>query len=112
MKARQLWDRSKDKCCWYCGNEVARIESTVDHQVPQIDGGKGRDNLVLACRVCNLRKGSKSVEDFRAYCMVWWSPYGEIIKPEQALRLLAAGAILPAMNPVVFHGEKLVAVAA
>jgi 5-methylcytosine-specific restriction endonuclease McrA len=46
--------------CQYCG---ARAE-TVDHVVPRSRGGQHTwDNVVAACRPCNLRKADRSLRD-------------------------------------------------
>ena len=45
--------------CQYCGAHA--VELTVDHVVPRHLGGTRRwENLVTACRFCNLRKGSRT----------------------------------------------------
>ncbi|MBI4491199.1 MAG: HNH endonuclease [Chloroflexi bacterium] len=46
--------------CEYCRapEAVFNLEFEVEHVVPQARGGTGQlDNLALACRSCNLRKG-------------------------------------------------------
>jgi 5-methylcytosine-specific restriction endonuclease McrA len=60
--------------CWYCGVLLtyggAGVGSSItrDHLVPRARGGSNRpDNIVAACRSCNVSKQAKSVEDFRAY---------------------------------------------
>ena len=52
--------------CAYCGNaRTDRYE--LDHIVPRSRGGSNRvSNLVVSCHDCNVRKGSKSVEEFLA----------------------------------------------
>ena len=44
--------------CYYCGGEA----SQVDHVIPIASGGDpmSMDNLVAACKRCNLAKGKKS----------------------------------------------------
>ena len=45
--------------CGYCGKSA----STIDHVQPRSRGGADSwENLVTACRVCNLRKGWKTPE--------------------------------------------------
>ena len=45
--------------CQYCDRPVARREGTYDHVVPKSRGGDTQwDNIVLACRPCNQKKGS------------------------------------------------------
>ena len=49
--------------CAYCGVENLPLE--VDHIIPRSRGGSDRvSNLTLACRSCNLRKGSQPIEEF------------------------------------------------
>ena len=64
--------------CAYCGKELRFEDMQVDHIVPV---WRGRDHVTLskvtaigddsfenlnpACRACNFRKGTSSVEDFR-----------------------------------------------
>lgn len=46
--------------CAYCGSEE---DLHVDHRVPVIRGGSNSfDNLVTACRPCNLSKGPKPLD--------------------------------------------------
>ncbi len=56
--------------CWLCGNDVdpaaprgSREAGSVDHVVPRARGGGNEDdNLRLAHRVCNSRRGSRLPE--------------------------------------------------
>ena len=51
--------------CAYCNEPKERLE--LDHIVPESKGGPTRvGNLVLACRRCNQRKGSRTLEEFLA----------------------------------------------
>ncbi len=62
-KARKLrrtrwWRR---KCaqgrCYYCGRKVSPSELTMDHVIPLSRGGQSvRENLVPACKECNIKK--------------------------------------------------------
>ena len=53
--------------CFYCRVEFLPRNLTEDHLVPRKKGGTDHlDNLVLACGHCNSRKGSKSLDAFRA----------------------------------------------
>ena len=46
-------------CCQYCGKKG---ELTFDHIVPRSSGGiSSWENVVAACALCNMRKGSKSL---------------------------------------------------
>lgn len=51
--------RRKRGRCEYCSVQMRFEDSTLDHWVPQLMGGKSqRNNLVLACRDCNNKKAS------------------------------------------------------
>ena len=53
------------RCCAYCDAQHLPLE--IEHIVPKSKGGSDRvSNLTLACRSCNQRKGSQSIEDFLA----------------------------------------------
>jgi len=48
--------------CQYCGVRPPKNEMTIDHIIPRVRGGQTTwENVVCACRSCNLRKGSKSL---------------------------------------------------
>jgi 5-methylcytosine-specific restriction endonuclease McrA len=50
--------------CQYCGKEPGVRELNVDHVVPRSRGGRDSwDNLVIACRPCNLRKGKNTPDE-------------------------------------------------
>jgi hypothetical protein len=59
---RQWWHvvhRDRDQCR-YCGSKT---QLTFDHVIPRSRGGRTTyDNLVLACRDCNQRKGARTPE--------------------------------------------------
>lgn len=37
----------------------------MDHSHPEVQGGSGADNLVVACRRCNRSKGPRTVDQWR-----------------------------------------------
>ena len=46
-----------DGICQYCGSKSSSI--TIDHIIPKDKGGKDSwDNLVAACKKCNIYKGN------------------------------------------------------
>ena len=52
-----------ERKCTYCGKKDIPLE--VEHIVPKSRGGTDRvDNLCLACRPCNERKGTKTAKEF------------------------------------------------
>ena len=55
-----------DNKCFYCKIDVKRgINLHLDHKTPLFRGGAHSiDNLVSSCQKCNLKKGTKTVEEF------------------------------------------------
>jgi 5-methylcytosine-specific restriction endonuclease McrA len=50
--------------CQYCGKRPPIRDLNIDHVLPRSRGGDDTwENLVTACRVCNLRKGWKTPEE-------------------------------------------------
>lgn len=56
----------RDKfCCQYCNKFFKAEELTFDHVIPKSKGGLTKwENVVTACRICNTRKGSKSLKNY------------------------------------------------
>jgi hypothetical protein len=62
---RNIWKKTNGRCA-YCGCKLIYREMTIDHIKPLILGGGNEDeNLLPACRSCNTRKGSLTLEKFR-----------------------------------------------
>lgn len=52
--------------CAYCGDEFSRQHLTRDHVHPKGKGGRDVwENVVTACRPCNMRKGCRTPEEAR-----------------------------------------------
>jgi 5-methylcytosine-specific restriction endonuclease McrA len=50
--------------CQYCGKQPPIRDLNIDHVMPRSRGGADSwENLVTACRICNLRKGWKTPEE-------------------------------------------------
>jgi 5-methylcytosine-specific restriction endonuclease McrA len=64
---KSLANRDGGALCHYCGQRHKLYDLTVDHVVPRSRGGSNHlFNLVLACRPCNLAKGSMPLEEYLA----------------------------------------------
>lgn len=64
QKRERLYSQYNGHCA-YCGKSISRSEMTIDHIVPKSKGGSNDDdNLLPACRACNLGKGRMSLEEF------------------------------------------------
>lgn len=47
--------------CQYCNEKYHRLQLTLDHVVPVVQGGTTTwENIVTACRMCNQKKGGKT----------------------------------------------------
>jgi len=50
--------------CQYCGAQPVKASLTIDHVLPKVRGGTMTwENVVCACKACNLRKGSRTPEE-------------------------------------------------
>ena len=63
-----------DDRCAYCSLNVDWDKRTphpraptADHDIPRCRGGRGGDNLVLACTRCNTEKGDLTGNEYRVY---------------------------------------------
>lgn len=67
-----LW-KEQGGLCWYCGCGIHADPSIepyaqLEHQHPRSRGGRSsKENIVLACRPCNLRKRDRTVDEFRTW---------------------------------------------
>src|SRR4051812_30189452 len=60
-----VWKRASGRC-WYCGVKLRPSDFHQDHVVPRSRGGLDGLNVVPTCTACNLRKGPRDLEEFRA----------------------------------------------
>jgi 5-methylcytosine-specific restriction endonuclease McrA len=52
--------------CFYCDRVLSRTKKTRDHLQPKSRNGSNRpNNIVHACRDCNVLKGCLTLEEFR-----------------------------------------------
>jgi len=57
---RNLFARDGNRC-QYCGKKSSTSELSLDHIIPRSRGGRATwDNIVCACRRCNVRKGGRT----------------------------------------------------
>lgn len=55
--------------CAYCDRSLAYGEIHIDHIIPLSKGGTNDfENLALSCKPCNLHKGARTPEEWRAAC--------------------------------------------
>jgi 5-methylcytosine-specific restriction endonuclease McrA len=95
LSRREIFVRDRFTC-QYCG--ASAIELTVDHVVPRHLGGTRRwENLVTACRFCNLRKANRTPRQANMRLLT------QPARPRSAFRhlvwQLAAGRAHPSWAP-------------
>ena len=60
---KTIWTRDKGKC-QYCEKDLTIKDCTIDHVIPKSRNGLHTwDNVVIACRKCNQKKGNKLPEE-------------------------------------------------
>ena len=64
LRKAAILDLCKSRC-FYCGRKITLETMTLDHYVPKSKGGQDKNNLVAACKGCNVLKGSLSITEFR-----------------------------------------------
>lgn len=118
--SKKIRQQVYDKCnghCAYCGREIDYKDMQVDHVMPMLRGfpdwqiklgGYHRgtddiDNLLPACRMCNFRKGTLELEDFRRE--IERQAEG-VCKTFQGRMSLAYGLIQRIDKPIIFYFEK------
>lgn len=71
--------------CAYCGDKFEAKQLTIDHILPRSKGGKNTwVNCVTACKPCNLRKGSKLLEQTKMQLL--YVPYVPNVFEKMILR--------------------------
>lgn len=84
--------------CQYCGEKVTDKTATLDHVIPKGKGGGNNSaNLKTSCRKCNSSKGSKDINEYRAYVGLMKTEYGNVISISQYAQLSSLGVKL---NPI------------
>lgn len=69
--------------CPYCICDLSQTKSHVDHVRPLARGGTNtRDNIVVCCARCNLKKNSKTVKEF----VFGWKKGTEILPDTEPVR--------------------------
>lgn len=61
---KRLLEQQRAKCI-YCGTDISDGLHTIEHVIPLSRGGSNSiENIALACRSCNARKGQKLPSEF------------------------------------------------
>lgn len=110
---RLVYDKYGGRCA-YCGKELRPGDMQVDHIVPvwrghgRLPGGRARgsdsvENYNPACRACNFRKGTLSVEEFRKALREQCR--GVVKRSFQVRQSIDYGLLVWSDKEVVFHFE-------
>jgi HNH endonuclease len=80
MTIQALIERDGSTCVW-CGREPWRTDLTAEHVYPRSRGGRtSPENLTIACRACNKRRGTRPVVAFaRAQLDAGVQPRGDLL---------------------------------
>ena len=67
--------------CQYCGRNEPSHKLSLDHVIPRERGGRTSwTNCVLACIRCNVRKGSRLLDEARTLVRLDAVPSTEVLK--------------------------------
>jgi predicted molibdopterin-dependent oxidoreductase YjgC len=119
--------------CFYCGCEIYEAKdiynatdsnyptevaqmAAEDHVHPRSRGGSHKpENMVLACMICNSRKGDRTLEEYRKHLKheqderqaaeKLMEVANEFDLPESPALQRAAGRLLERASEITFHGE-------
>lgn len=62
--------------CIYCGQQLTFKEATVEHIIPQWQGGcEAMENLTISCQPCNNHRQHHSFEDWKNI-----APYDKLVR--------------------------------
>lgn len=111
-----LWNKYNKKCA-YCGKNIEYKEMQADHIIPiyrgrdknKIPGGikasNELDNMNPSCGRCNRRKGTLTIEKFRAEIQ---QQVSRLKRDSNQYRIaLDYGLIEETCKPVVFYYERV-----
>ena len=64
---RAIIRKNQNNLCYYCGCDLSKTGEHLDHKQPLSRGGEhSMENIVLSCPACNMSKGAKTEEEFKA----------------------------------------------
>ena len=92
--------------CAYCGCKLQYEKMQIDHIQPLSNGGADElKNMLPACRSCNHRKNSESLENYRKSVENFLNVLSrDSVTYRNAVRY---GLLIPNPHPVTFYFEKL-----
>lgn len=98
-----VYDLYKGHCA-YCGKPIEYKDMQIDHLKPIYLGGEDKlYNYMPACRACNFRKSTLSIDKFREELKLQCE---RMLNTFQGKQSLAYGLIEKKETDVVFYFEK------
>lgn len=104
-KVRQQVYEKHGGHCAYCGREIEYKDMQVDHIKPKYFRGSDEvENLNPACRMCNFRKGTFNIEQFRKEIE---RQADGVCRTFQGKMSLAYGLLKRENKKVIFYFERI-----
>lgn len=102
---KKLWEQLNGKC-GYCSCDITLQEMQADHVVALSRGGTDDiSNMLPACRSCNHRKGTSTLESFRRQVENFPNVLArDSVTYRNAVRF---GLVIPNRKPVKFYFEEM-----
>lgn len=102
---QKVYQKTKGHCA-YCGCSIAITDMQIDHVFPLHRGGADEyDNMLPACRSCNHRKHTLTVDKFRAEVEKFPAVLErDSVTYKNAVRF---GLVIPNPHSVVFYFERM-----
>ena len=70
-----------DGLCSYCGRKLSAFGFHREHVIPKSQGGPHiPENIVPSCRLCNIRKRGRDLEEFREWIHDGGSAWNDLVK--------------------------------
>ena len=105
QERKRIYEKLDGRCA-YCGCEILLKEMQVDHMKPLANGGEDMEsNMFPACRSCNHRKGTESLESFRDSV----ERFIKVLERDSVTYRNAVrfGLVEPKPQEIIFYFEKI-----
>ena len=101
----RIYNKTNGRCA-YCGCTLPYEKMQVDHVIPLHLGGRDiEENMLAACRSCNHRKSTLTIDKFRA--SIEQSPQVLLRDSVTYRNACRFGVIAPTGRKVIFYFESL-----
>ena len=101
----KIYKKTNGKCA-YCGCTLPYEKMQIDHVIPlNLGGSDTEENMLAACRSCNHRKGTLTVDKFRH--SIEQAPQVLLRDSVTYRNACRFGVIAPTGRKVIFYFESL-----